>query len=478
MPTNTTATGHDLCGMTAAELGALYRHRVVSPVEAVDETLARVDRLNPQLGAYLSVYRAEALQAAEAARLQLDAGVDLGPLHGIPVSVKDIIDVAGWPTTAASRMLMDAKPASSDAVVVRRLRKAGAIIIGKTNLAEFAHGDRDPDAPFPIVENPRKIGRFAGSSSSGSAAAVAAGLGVLSVGTQTGGSILNPAAMCGVTGLKPTYGLVPRSGIVPVSYSLDHVGLIARSVLDLAVGLAAVAGYDPSDPYSAIAPMPDVSQLVSFPVRPRIGVPTNALFSFGSRPAVRLLKQTYRTLTAVGMDLIEVNLPRAEEMSEVLGTIASAELATYHRRYRGRERMYGRDMRARLRVGRSIDVRQYIAARHAQDEIRRLWHGLFDTVEAIALPENTVPAPRHGETMVEVGGRQYPVLPALSDFNRPASLVGLPSITQPIGLLPDGSPIGVQFVGRPFGEATLLNVGARLEAATGLPQAWGIDPRQ
>lgn len=465
-----------LCAMSAADLGRLYRRGVVSPVDVVDQTLSRLHRLNPSLGAYLEIFDGQARTAAEAAHRQLASGIDLGPLHGIPVSVKDIFDVAGFRTTGASRVLENSPRAQVDAVVVRRLRQAGAIIIGKTNLAEFAHGDPDPSGPFPRVENPRKLGHYAGSSSSGSAAAVAAGLSVLSLGTQTGGSILNPASMCGVVGVKPSFGLVPRTGVIPVSSSLDHVGLLSRSVWDAAAGLDAIVGYDPGDPCSVAERLPNLTHRAESQLKVRAGIATNEMYSFGSPHAQRLLKEAEGVLSGLGFELIEVDLPRAEEISAALGTIAAAELAAIHAKYRGRERLYGPNMRTRLKAGRAISAGVYYAAQQARQEIQALWESVFESLEVIVLPENGFPAPRHDESTIEFAGDHHPALPALSDFNRPASLLGLPSLTQPIGLLDDGSPIGIQLIGRRWGEAALLSVARTLENAIGLPARWGIAP--
>ncbi len=206
----------ELCSLGVAELGARYRGGSLSPVELTRAVLDRIERLNPDLNAFLVVTRDAAMAAAGAAEAQLRAGIDLGPLHGVPFSVKDIIDVVGLRTTAGSKVLLDGPVQEEDAPVVRRLRSAGAILIGKTNLHEFAYGAPDPEGPFGSVQNPRAIGRQSGSSSSGSAAAVAAGMGVFSVGTDTGGSVRHPASVCGVVGLKPTYGLVSLRGVVPL----------------------------------------------------------------------------------------------------------------------------------------------------------------------------------------------------------------------------------------------------------------------
>ena len=232
----------DLCSLGVFELARLYRENKVSPVEAVEAHLQRCDRLNPVLNAFLAILRDSAMEAARAAESLFRAGVDLGPLQGVPVSVKDIIRVRGTRTTAASKVLLEEGLDRDDAVVVRRLRAAGAILIGKTNLHEFATGDPDPAGPFGLVQNPRLVGCHPGSSSSGAGAAAAAGLGVIAVGTDTGGSVRIPAYLCGVAGLKPTTGRIDLGGIIPLSWTLDTVGPLARRVRDVGAAWAVCAG--------------------------------------------------------------------------------------------------------------------------------------------------------------------------------------------------------------------------------------------
>ena len=228
---------NELCSLGVLDLAAAYRLGELSPVDAVQAHLNRCERLNPVLNAYLVLMRDSAMEAARAAEALFRAGTDLGLLQGVPVSVKDLIRVQGTRTTAGSRVLLEAPVDQSDAWVVRRLRAAGAIIIGKTNLHEFAIGDPDPKGPFGLVQNPRRIGCHPGSSSSGAGAAVAAGLGVVGIGTDTGGSVRIPASLCGAVGLKPTAGRISLEGIIPLSWTLDSVGPLARRVKDVAVAL-------------------------------------------------------------------------------------------------------------------------------------------------------------------------------------------------------------------------------------------------
>lgn len=483
------SSGHrgDPCELGVNELGRLYRRGELSPVEATRAVLDRITRLNPELNAYLTVLEEQALAAARAAELQFGAGIDLGPLQGIPVSVKDNIRVKSARTTAASRVLLDAPIDECDAPVVRRLRAAGAVLVGKTNLHEFANGAPDPEGPFGNVQNPRRIGHHAGISSSGSGAAVAAGLGVVSLGTDTGGSIRHPASVCGVVGLKPTYGLVPTRGVIPVSVHLDVVGPLGRSVADVAAGLGAIAGHDPADPSSALVAPDDYVGALGRDVRGlRLGLPSNRCFHFGRPEALALLERARASLAGLGLAPTPVELPLAEETLrrteppyDITTLIFSVDLLASHERYSGREGLYGRHLRERLQVGREISATQYARAREKQAEIRRRWLGVFEHVDLLVLPANVAGAPPHGSSTIEVDGTEYPAPVVTAGFNRPASLTGFPALVLPVGETPEGLPVGMQLVGPPFGESRLLAVGHALESALGeLVQRWGIEPRQ
>lgn len=469
----------ELCALGVHELGQAYRTGKVSPLDVTQAILKRIERLNPVLRAYITVLEDAALLAARAAERQFSAGIDLGRLQGVPVAVKDIIRVRGTRTTAASRVLLDASHDEEDASVVRRLRSAGAILVGKLNLHEFARGDPDPNGPFGNVQNPRKLGHQAGSSSSGSAAAVAAGLAVAALGTDTGGSIRHPAGVCGVVGLKPTYGLVSLRGVIPLSAALDHVGPLGRSVRDVAASLTAIAGHDPLDPTSILAPVPDYVRALEDDVRGlRLGLPTNAFYQFGQREAVAVFEQGRDALVKLGLIPVPLELPSAEETNDLSKVIIDVDLWLYHEQFRHREALYGKDFLDKSLPGLEVRAVAYARAKEAQASIRCRWLRLFERADLFVLPGNVAEAPPHGATTIEVDGQAHPVSMVTSRYNRASNITGFPALVVPCGATRAGLPIGLQLVGPPLSEGRLLAVAYALEQELGnLPARWGIDPR-
>jgi aspartyl-tRNA(Asn)/glutamyl-tRNA(Gln) amidotransferase subunit A len=471
--------GDELCALGVQELGQAYRRRKVSPVDVTQAILERIARLNPALRAYITVLEDSALLAAHTAEQQIGAGIDLGRLHGVPVAVKDIIRVRGTRTTAASRVLLDAPHDEDDATVVRRLRSAGAILVGKLNLHEFARGDPDPNGPFGNVQNPRRLGHQAGSSSSGSAAAVAAGLAVVSLGTDTGGSIRHPACVCGVVGLKPTYGLVPLRGVIPLSAALDHVGPLGRSVRDVAASLTAIAGHDALDPTSILAPVPDYVGALEDDVRGlRLGLPTNASYQFGQREALSVFEQGRDALVKLGLIPVPLEVPSAEETNDLSKVIIDVDLWLYHEQFRHREALYGKDFLDKSLPGLDVRAVAYARAKEAQASIRRRWLRLFERADLLVLPGNVAEAPLHGTTTIEVDGQAYLVPMVTSRYNRVSNITGFPAVVVPCGATRAGLPIGLQLVGPPLSEGRLLATAYVLERELGdLSAQWGIDPR-
>ena len=443
----------ELWELTVQEVAEAVASRQVSARELVEALLDRVHRCEPTVRAWARLCVDRALGEADRLDAALARGQRAGPLHGVPVGVKDIVYTEGVETSAGSRILQGFVP-SYDATVVARLRAAGAVVLGKTVTTEFAFLDPGP------TRNPWKPDHTPGGSSSGSAAAVACGMVPAALGTQTVGSILRPAAYCGVVGFKPTYGRVSRHGIVPLSWTLDHPGPLARTVEDAALLLEVLAGPDGKDPACSGQPTERWTQACRLSVSGlRVGVP-DRFFTERATPEVR---EAYgRALVALensGAHVREVRLPSEFEAGLVAQrTILAAEAATFHRRwFEERPDDYGPKLRALLEEGTRIPATEYIRARQVRRACRRSMAALFEEVDVLATPTTPAPAPQ---------GLQSTGDPA---FNGPFSFVGFPSISVPVELSAEGLPLGIQLAARPFAESTLLRVAAALEAAV----AWG-----
>lgn len=469
----------DLCRMGVTELTQGYRAGRFSPVEVTRATLDRIAELNPRLNAFLTVLEESALASATASEQLFKAGIDLGPLQGVPVSVKDIINVRGTRTTAASPQLLDAPLDEEDAPVVTRLRQAGAVLVGKTNLHEFASGLPDENGPYGWVQNPRRVGYQPGSSSSGAGVATAAGMSVISIGTDTGGSIRIPSILCGVVGLKATYGRVPVRGVLPLSWYLDHVGPLARSVADAAYCLEAIAGYDPGDRHASPAPVDDYSSAIGrHPRGLRVGVAVNDFFQESDPVVLATFRQAIGALRDLGLTTPEFELPRVEETPKLTQVLIQVDGSAYHEQYRGREDRYGANFKEFVLPGRDIGGIEYVQARRAQEELTAEWLRLFEFFDLIATPGCPIVAPRHGQTEIEVNGQMRNVRMQLSRFTRAFNLAGFPALTMPTGVNPDGLPTSIQLVAPPFQEARLIAAAHALEESLGVARRMTIDVGQ
>ena len=468
----------DLCNLGVFELARLYRRKDISPVEVVADHLERCERLNPVLNAYLLILRESALQAARAMENLFQAGIDLGPLQGVPVSVKDIIHVRGTATTAGSRVLLGEPPDERDAVVVRLLRSAGAVIIGKTNLHEFATGDPDPAGPFGLVQNPRCIGCHPGSSSSGAGAAVAAGLGVIAIGTDTGGSVRIPAYLCGVAGLKPTTGRLDLEGVIPLSWTLDTVGPLGRRVGDIAAVWQALNGNTHRQGGWLDSELPFDQPRTDRPVLGwRVGVPRGDYFSRLQPEVTAAFQHTLGLLNGLGCRLVDFDPRGVEEMPDLCQQIMQAEGSTYHERHREREHLYGTGFRDRILPGREMKAMTYLSARRRQVELQQEWLNMARGFDVLVVPSGPALAPLHGQKTIEIAGRSLPFRSVLGSFTRPFNLLGWPALTLPNGISDRGLPTGVQIAGPPDSEERLLILGHQLEGALGLVGKLGIEPR-
>ena len=457
----------NLTRLSIAEAGDLLRRRALSPVELTRAYLDRIRRLDPDLLAYITVLPDEALAAATAVEQEIARGQYRGPLHGIPIALKDLVMTRGVRTTCGSRILRDWVP-DADATVARRLADAGAILLGKLNMHEFAYGPTGVNPHYGTCRNPWDRHRIAGGSSSGSGVAVAAELAAGALGTDTGGSVRIPAALCGIVGLKPTYGRVSRTGVIPLAWSLDHVGPMTRTVTDAALLLQVLAGRDPADPTTSAVPVPDYRRALQGEVRGlRLGLPKDLFFERVD-PEVRIAVQAAaRSLEGLGAVVEEIPLPKIHHAGPASFAIIASEAMAYHEPYlRARAEEYGEDVRARLTTGQFVLAHQYLKAQRARQVIRAEVDAALTRVDALLTPTTPVPAPRLDERELTVEGVTEDARWWLIRCTRPINLTGHPALSVPCGLTAAGLPIGLQLVGRLFDEATLLRLGHAFQAVS------------
>ena len=453
--------------LTISQIAALLRKKKLSPVELARELLHRIERLQPKLNAFITVTADLALRQAREAEREIVRGEYRGPLHGIPVNLKDLFYTRGIRTTAGSKILRNFVPAQ-DAAVVERLSAAGAILLGKTNLHEFAYGATSINPHFGSVRNPWDLTRVSGGSSGGSAAAVAAGLSLASLGTDTGGSIRIPASACGIVGLKPTRGRVPLHGVVPLSFSLDHAGPLCRSVEDTAILMTAIAGRDPRDPDSFGARGERFSRILRKGLRGlKVGVPKQYFFERLQPEVRRAVLEAIAKVKESGAEIREVSFQGAGEAGDVANQITVAEAVAFHWRWlRTRPQDYGADLRSRMERGAESLVVTYLHAQEARKAFSAGFDEVMKTVDILAVPTLPVTAPRIDEDEVPVGRNRENVRLALLRLVRPINLTGLPAISVPCGFSSERLPIGLQLIGRRRDEATVLRAAWAYEQCT------------
>jgi aspartyl-tRNA(Asn)/glutamyl-tRNA(Gln) amidotransferase subunit A len=451
---------------SAAELGARIRGRELSPVDVVEEVLARVGR-SASLNAFITVTAEAARAQAKEAEREIAAGRHRGPLHGIPISLKDLIDTRGIRTTCGSRILADRVP-RRDATVAARLREAGAILIGKAALHEFAYGVTTNNPHFGPTRNPWNLECIPGGSSGGSAAAVAAGLGPVSIGTDTGGSIRIPAALCGIVGLKPSYGRVSRHGVQPLAWTLDHVGPLTRSVEDAALVLQAVAGPDPRDPTTQGQSVPDFTEALRRPVQGlAVGVLADDYHQVLAEDVRTAYEAALGVLRKLGLRLENVRFPRPAEAGAAQTAIIMSEAASVHERWlRDRPDEYGADTRARLQRGQFLTATQYLRAQRVRALILEEVANLFRSYAALVVPTTPCVAPRISQETTLIGDTPRDVRDMLTRMTRLLNFTGLPAISVPCGVGAGDLPVGLQIIGRPMDEATVLAIAHAFERAT------------
>jgi aspartyl-tRNA(Asn)/glutamyl-tRNA(Gln) amidotransferase subunit A len=441
------------------ELARRIATKAVSPVEVVRAHLERIEAHDRQLRAFITVTADRALDAARAAEAALLSGGPVGPLHGVPVALKDLFATAGVRTTGGSRILADAVPVE-DATVVRRLAQAGAIVLGKLNMHEFAYGPEGVNAHYGTARNPwdASAARVAGGSSSGSGVAVAAGLVPGALGSDTGGSIRIPASLCGITGIKPTYGRVSRAGVLPLAWSMDHVGPMTRTAADAALMLRAIAGYDPGDPTTSVLPVPDYAAALTGDLEGlRVGLLRGFFLESATDEVRAAVEAAAAALAAAGARVDEVSLGHLDLTAAGSVAIVASEALAYHAGWlRTRADEYEPEVRDRLRLGVFVTGARYVRAQQARVLVRREVDAALAKRDVLLAPATPIPAPAVGETQTTLGTGPSDVRAALIRLTRPFNFSGHPACSVPCGLTGQGLPIGMQLVGRPFDEATVL----------------------
>jgi aspartyl-tRNA(Asn)/glutamyl-tRNA(Gln) amidotransferase subunit A len=454
----------DLSSLSLSTAFEQLSRREFTAVELTEACFHQIARLDPMINAFITPTLELAVQAAMQAdvlyRLQPPNLVGLS-LLGLPVAVKDLIDVAGIPTTAGSSFFAGSLP-EEDAQSVLSLKLAGAVIVGKTNTHEIALGVTGVNPHYGAVKNPWDTTRISGGSSSGSAAAVATGMCLAALGTDTGGSIRIPASFCGVVGLKPTYGRVSTRGVIPLSWNLDHVGTLTRTVADAARMLSALAGFDTHDPSSVNLSAGDYSTHLEDGIANwRIGFAAGEYFEISDVEVMAAVEEAARLFGDLGAQVEKVDLPWLAPLALANGQMTQADAAAFHRqRLQEHPDWFGADVLQRLRNGAALTSNEYALARRTQVEARRRFEMFFEKYDVLLLPSTPVPAPAI-ESIVALEAA-----PQLTSFTSPFNLTGLPVLSVPCGFTQTGLPVGMQIVSKHWGEANVLQAGRAFEKAT------------
>jgi aspartyl-tRNA(Asn)/glutamyl-tRNA(Gln) amidotransferase subunit A len=457
----------EICYRSAGELSRLVQSKQLSPVEIIDAHLQRIDATEPILNSFITLLPEEARSAARRAESEIQQGNYRGPLHGIPVGLKDLFNTAGVRTTSGSRIFDNFVP-ENDCTVAARLREAGGILLGKLNMHPFAYGPTGENPDYGHMHNPWDPDRVSGGSSGGSGSATASGQCVITTGTDTGGSIRIPSALCGIVGLKPTYGLVSRHGMTPLAWTMDHPGPMVRTVEDAALTMNAIAGHDPNDVASAQVVVPDYTKALTGDVRGlRIGMPREYFEAPVDPQVAQAVRDAVGVLESMGAEVTEVSFPMFEYSQPISSAILMAEASACHRDLLRRhgDKLYP-PVRLRLEGGLFISAADYLRAQQGRTLLDREARGLLEQVDLLAGPTEPVTAPELGAAQVPVGEDTLGTVAALTQFTRPYNITGFPAISIPCGFSDSGLPIGLQLAGRPFDEVTVLRAAHAYEQAT------------
>jgi aspartyl-tRNA(Asn)/glutamyl-tRNA(Gln) amidotransferase subunit A len=456
------------------ELASLIRNKEISPVELVEECLQQIKETEPSINAFITVLADKAMEDAVTAEQEIMKGNYKGVLHGIPYSAKDLFTTKGIKTTAGSKILADYVP-DYDATAVKRLSEAGAILVGKNNLHEFAFGGTNENEHYGPTRNPWNLDVIPGGSSGGSGATVAASSSIFSLGTDTGGSIRGPAALCGVVGIKPTYGRVSRHGVLPLSSSLDHAGPLTKTAWDAAAVLSVIAGYDPLDP--ACSKMEVSNYLAalawedgrSLPLKGKtLGICKEYYFENVDPEIERAVLQAINVLGELGAKVVEVSIPSLPEVARLQGLISTAEAYAYHSAYlKDRYEEYGTNIRERLEMGQYIPAWAYVEAQRLRQQYKKEWAGVYEQIDLLVAPTMAIPAFRIDAKTIVLGGKEVnPREFGIAGRTSPSNFNGHPSISVPCGFTAAGLPIGLQIQGRPFDETLVLQAANAYEQAS------------
>lgn len=456
----------DLTYKSLAELAPLLARGELSPLDLVQASLDRISKLDSSLNAFLDVWEEESLSTASIAEKDIAAGGYLGPLHGIPIGLKDLIDVEGTPTTGGSKVQAE-NIASSDATVTTKLKAAGAILIGKLNLVEFAFGTTGVNPTTGDVKNPWDKTRITAGSSSGSGAAVASGMIPAALGTDTGGSVRMPAALCGIAGLKPTYGRVSRAGVLDLSWSMDHVGPMARTTEDCALMMSVLSGHDPRDAASSLNLVPDFTSEIARGLGGlKIGIPSHYFFDeFVDSEVLASVRSAINLIEANGAEIIELSMPWVGKGRAInFGIILPEAVSIHEKMISEHSDLYTPGVRSRIQSGFNVAAIDYVRAQRARQWFNHQMAESMSNVDVLITPTVPIQAP----TIVDC--TPSPGNPGagseLAMFTGVFDVTGQPSHSVPCGFTSDGTPIGMMITGHPFDEPMVLRVGHAFEQLT------------
>lgn len=462
MPSN------EIVDLDVAVLSEHLRGKKISPVDVTKAYLDRIARVDEKIRAYITVTADDALASAKNTESEIASGNWRGPFHGVPIGLKDLLYTKGIRTTGGSKILADFRP-DFDATSWMRLKAQGAVMLGKLNLHEFAYGVTSSNPHWGVCRNPYALDRIPGGSSGGSAAAIVARTAAATIGTDTGGSIRIPASLCGCVGLKPTWSRVSRYGVIPLAYTMDHVGPITRTVRDAALMLNVIAGHDPNDSTSSREPVPDYTSTLNAGVKgTRIGV-IRELMDGLSDDVAKSFKAATRQLSDLGATVDEVSIPSLPTANVINSIATFTEALEYHEEwFRTRAEDYGADVRRLLEAGMAITGVAYVRAQRARAKVLADALAAMEKHDVLAAPGSAITAPKIGES--RIGRDDEPrvdVVDKILRFTAPFDCTGQPSLAIPTGLGSDGLPLSMQIIGRPFDEPSVLRVSSAYEMARG-----------